>query len=235
VITFPYYRVEIDVMDDNGVPLDALVTMYNETFQLQDGYFENNRSFGHNINYEISYKGLINKGVIIPELDPRVQVVYDIHAPTFDDIISQTVGDRATLTLEVSDPGLHPSGIDVTSIIVKYRMEPADPTTPWNSAVVFPTGYNTFTAEVSDLPTDVVVQFAAEIKDKDGNRATIDGKFSTLAVEQPVNITQNQTKPQNDVETSQEIPLFYIVGGVFLVILIVYLGIRIKSRERRGV
>jgi hypothetical protein len=235
VVTFPYYSVEIDVMDDNGVPLDALVTMYNETFQLQNGHFENNRSFGKNINYEIDYKGLKTNGIIMPELDPKVQVVYDIHAPSFDDIISQTVEDRATLTLEVSDPGLHPSGVDVTSILVKYRMEPADPTTPWNTAVVFPTGYNTFTAEISDLPEDAVVQFNAEIKDKDGNRATIDGKFSTLAVEQPVNVTQNQTKPPIEEETSQEIPLFSIVIGAIVLISIVYLGIRIKSRETRGV
>jgi hypothetical protein len=239
VVTFPYYKVTIDVMDDFSVPLDATITMFNKTFLLEDGHYENPRSFGQEISYEVEYKGLKQSGTIVPELDPSIQIVYDIHAPVFEDIQSQTTGDRATLNVEVTDPGDHPSGVDVSSISITYRMEPADPTTPWNMAVVFPTGFNRFTAEFSDLPPESVVQFKIDIKDKTGNRATIEGKFSTLVVEPPVNDTvndtQNQTITQNGEDTGQEIPLFYIIVGGILAFLIIYWVIRIKSKGTRGV
>jgi hypothetical protein len=234
-VTFPYHSISIDVTDDNGEPLDAFVTMYNQTFQLENGHFENKRSFGQEINFEVNYNGLIKSELIIPDLEPFATVIYDLHAPLFGEIEPVICEDKATLVIETSDPGDFPSGVDVNSMMITYRMEPADPTTPWNSAVVFPTGFNTFTADFRDLPPDSVVGFKIEMKDKEGNRATIEGKFSTFAVEEiPENVTENQTEPQIEEEVPQEIPLFYIIGGVILVILTIYLGIRIKSMSSGG-
>lgn len=234
-VTFPYYKVEIDVMDDFGEPLDAFVTMQNETFQLENGHFENNRSFGSEIPYEVDYKGLVASGTIVTVLDPAATVIYDIHAPTIEDVESEVTPSITKLIVTVSEPGKYPSGVDVNSIKVRYRLEPADPTTPWNDAVVFSSGHSIYTAQFSDLPPDSIVQFSIELKDMEGNRASREGKFSTLAVEEPTtNVTQNQTITQEDEGTEQEIPLFYIMGGVILVILTVYLGIRLKSKGTGG-
>jgi|GEM_PF-883276 len=234
-VTFPYYKVVIDVMDDFGEPLDALITMQNETFQLENGHFENNRSFGSKIPYEVDYKGLITSGSIMTDVDPTATIIYDIHAPTIEKVEPEVTPAITKLVLTVSEPGEHPSGVDVNTIKVRYRLEPADPTTPWNEAVVFASGYNMYTAQFSDLPPDSIVQFTVELKDLAGNRASREGKFSTLTVEEPpANVTQNQTITQEDEETEQEIPLFYIIGGVILVILTIYLGIRLKSKGTEG-
>jgi len=162
-------------------------------------------------------------------------MVYDVHAPLFGDITPQTTNNWTKLMIEASDPGEFASGVNVSSIRVTYRLEPAEPTDPWNTAVTFSTGYNTFAAEFPELPPDSIVNFRIEIKDKEGNRADIDGKFTTFtgdddAVdgEGPVDDTQNQTNAQVTEPEMQEIPPFYIVGGAILMILIVYMVIRLK-------
>lgn len=233
-VTFPYYKVEIEVVNDYGEPLNATLTIYNETMQI-DGHFENNRTFGQEIRYEARYAGLIESGSIIPEVKPNALIVFDVHAPLFGQIDSQITTDRAKLTIPVSDQGQYASGVDLSSIVVSYRMEPADPSTPWSNAVVFPVGYSTFTAEISGLPENSIVSFSIDLKDKAGNRATIDGQFSTLSIVNQTNNTQNQTDTHDSDEDAQKIPLFYIFGGIIVVILVIYLGNRIKSQATGGV
>jgi hypothetical protein len=75
------------------------------------------------------------------------------------------------------------------------------------------------------------------MNDKAGNKASIDGKFSTLAGQsEPVNNTQNQTNAQPTAEQEQGIPLLYIFAGAIVVLLAVYVVFRIKSQggERSG-
>ncbi|MBD3210879.1 hypothetical protein GF318_05870 [Candidatus Micrarchaeota archaeon] len=229
-VSFHYYDVTIDVLDDYGQPLEAYLTVYNETFLLENGHFEDNRTFGKEISYEAEYKGLSESGTIIAEVDPAALVVFDVHSPTIEKVEPEQSNAITKLVISTTDPGEYASGVDVSSIKVTYRLEPADPTTPWNNAVVFSSGFNTFTAQFSGVPPDSIVQFNIELKDKAGNRAQLDGKFSTLTLEPEENDTQNQTKPQNGEEEEQEFPLFYILGGIILVILVIYLGIRIKSQ-----
>ena len=224
------YNVTFDVVDDFGSPLPATLRIFNKTFQLENGTFEYAETVGNSIPYSTEYKGIVKNSTLVPSENPKARVIYDIHAPLFGSIRPDVSGNRYHLIIPVSDPGSDPSGVDFKSIRVTYRVEPAEPTTPWDTAVTFTSGRDTVTAEFPNLPQNRIVSFKAEMKDNEGNKASIEGKFSTLAGQTPVNNTQNQTNPQQDGGQDQGIPLIYIFVGAIVMLLIVYVVFHIKSQ-----
>ncbi len=228
IVIFTYYSISLDVIDDTGTPLPVTLTMLNETLELPDGHYEYEKTYGDILPYEVTYEGIVKTGKIVASASPHAQIVIDLNAPLFGSIEPETIQRRTKLNIQISDPGEFASGVDVQTLKASYRVEPADATTPWNSAVVFTTGFNSFAAEFPELPSDSIVQFRIEVKDKEGNKATVDGKFSTWTG--PIDDTQNQTDTQENGEEEQGIPLFYIIGGVFVVILAIYLVFHIKSK-----
>ncbi len=236
VVKFAFYKISLNVSDDFGNPLPATITILNNTYTPENGYFENNKTFGQEIPYLVSYMGLEATGAISPATDPNAMVTFDIHAPSITDITANALTASPTLTMAIVDPGTQPSGVDFSSVKVTYQLEPADETTPWDNAVVFTTGRNQVTAEFPQLPSDRVVHFRIDAKDKAGNKAEVEGEFTTSAatVENVTNNTINQTiTPQNKPPT-QGLPLLYIVAGVIIMILVVYLVIHIKSKGPDG-
>jgi hypothetical protein len=225
------YNVTLEVTDDFGNPLPVTLHMFNKTFQLENGTFAYSNTFGSTIPYRTEYQGIDMEGNLVPSQNPDAKVTYDIHAPVFGSIRSQVNGSRYELVMPVSDPGSIPSGVDYHSIRVLYRVEPTEPTTPWNTAITFTSGRDTVTAEFPELPPNSIVSFRAEMSDATGNKASIEGKFSTLAGQPaPVNNTQNQTNTQPTGGQEQGIPLLYIFGGAIVALLIVYVVFRIKSQ-----
>ncbi|MCI0503913.1 carboxypeptidase regulatory-like domain-containing protein [Candidatus Micrarchaeota archaeon] len=229
-VLFPHYRITLDISDDTGKPLPATLTIFNKTFEMQDGHFENEKTFGDAVPYNVNYRGIITEGTIYPATEPIVNIRYDINAPQFGNITPQEMNGKIQLNIEVWDPNQYPSGLDMTSIKMFYKVEPSDATAPWNSAIVYTTGRNKFTADFQDLPADSIIKFRAEVKDKAGNRAEKEGKFSTFAVTPPENNTGNQTNPPPSGGQEQGIPLIYILGGAILLLLALYLVFRMKSK-----
>ncbi|MEW6722313.1 MAG: hypothetical protein AB1324_03560 [Candidatus Micrarchaeota archaeon] len=229
VVVFPHYKISIDVTDDTGKPLPAMLTIFNQTFEMENGHFENEKTFGEAVPYKVDYEGIITDEVIYPSVDPIVEIRYDVHSPTFQKITPGVLNNRPRLDIEVSDPGQYASGIDVSSIRVSYRVEPADVTVPWSSAVVFTSGRNKFSADFPELPQNTIVSFMVEIKDRAGNRADVDGRFTTFAGS-PQNDTQNQTDTQPPPPSEQGIPLIYIIGGVIVLVLAALLVFRMKAK-----
>ncbi len=222
------YNVTFEVVDDFGSPLSATLFIFNRTFQLENGTFEYAKTFGEEIPYRTEYKGISQEGVLVPSVNTDARITYDIHAPLFGSMRPEVSGSRYQLVIPVSDPGSAPSGVNFNSIRVTYRVEPAEPTTPWSTAVTFTSGRDTVTAQFPALPPGSIVSFRAEMSDNSGNRATIEGKFSTLAA--PANNTQNQTNPPPNGGQEQGIPLLYIFVGVIVALLIIYVVFRIKSQ-----
>jgi hypothetical protein len=238
VVKFTYYKVTVDISDDFGTPLPATLTIFNKTFQMDNGHFQSDKIFGNAVPYVVDYKGIVTEGTIYPPTKPDVQVVYDIHSPIISDIKADALNSRPRITMNMTDPGKFPSGIDYTSIKILYRMEPADETTPWDKAVTFTTGRSQVTAEFPELPADRVVRFRADVQDKAGNKAEVEGKFTTFAVQPTQNNTenqsQNQTGTQENPAQGQGLPLLYIVIGVIVLVLAVYFVIRMKSKAAGG-
>jgi len=232
-VKLAFYKVVLDVTDDDGAPLAASMTMFNRTFQAEDGHFEFDKVFGDEVPYSVTCRGIVTEGTIIPASNQPVKVVYDIHSPTFGTIKPEVFNTKQRLQISVSDVGKLASGLDLPSMKVSYKMEPADENVPWNDAVVFTAGRNQFTAEFAQLPPNRIVDFKAEIKDKAGNKAEIDGKFTTLVMVQPQNDsngTKNQTSTQPTTQEQQGIPLSYIIGGGIVALLAISLVFRLKTK-----
>jgi len=232
-IVFPFHRITIDVIDDTGAPLNASLTIFNKTLIMADGHFEENRSFGAKIHYIVDYNGIVTEGDIEPDIETGKQIIYDIHAPLITNVVSEPNGNRPKLTMSATDPGIHASGVDFRSASVQYRMEPADISTPWNNAVTYTSGRSAVTADFPEMPFSRVVEFRISIKDKSGNIASLDGKFSTMQ-----NITQNITTNGTNITPpppeNQGIPLIYIIIGAIIVILIAYAVLRLKAGGGKG-
>lgn len=233
-VLFPHYRITLDVSDDTGTPLAATLTIFNKTFEMQDGHFENEKTFGDSVPYSVNYRGIIKEGTISPATLPITEITYDINSPLFGNITPTTMNERYQLNIEVWDPNQYAEGLDVSSMKVYYKLEPSDATTPWSNAVVYTAARNKFTADFPELPSDSIIKFRAEVKDKAGNRAEKEGKFSTYAVAPPVNNTGNETNPQPPASQEQGIPLIYILGGVIVLVLGLYLVFRMKSKPPAG-
>ncbi|MBU1166155.1 hypothetical protein KKF81_04340 [Candidatus Micrarchaeota archaeon] len=233
-VLFEPNELEIHVLDDQGNKLHISLFILNQTFDLEDGYFQRDKIFGNSIEYTINYNGVVKGDVIDPASKNNLTIIYDLRSPLLESVDVQTQNNQTTLLITASDPGIYASGVDVSSISVLYKLGTAASDTDWNTATTFSTGHNTFTADLGQLPSNNIMEFKIGIKDREGNSAIITGKFSTLFVPVPQNNTQNQTITQPIEDTGQEIPLIYIIGGVILVILAIYLLIRIKSAAMGG-
>jgi len=229
-VIFPHYKITLDVTDDAANPLPCTLEIFNKTFDLADGHFENEKTFGESVPYIVNYRGIKSEGTILPAAEPIVYVRYDINSPYFGNVTSDVVNNRFKINIEVWDPNQYASGLDVSTMKMYYKLEPSDATTPWSNAVVYTTGRNKFTADFPELPADSIVKFRAEVKDKAGNRAEKEGKFSTFAIVPPQNGTGNQTNPPPEPPQEQGIPLIYILGGGILLLLAVYLVFRMKTK-----
>jgi hypothetical protein len=235
VVKFTYYKVTVDITDDFGSPLPASLTIFNSTFQMdQGGHFTSDKTFGTAVPYSVDYKGIVTEGTISPASKPDVQIVYDIHSPIISEIKADALDSRPRITMNITDPGKFPSGIDFSSIKVLYRLEPADETTPWDKAAVFTTGRSQVTAEFPEQPADRIVRFKMNVQDKTGNKAEVEGKFTTFAAQVTQNNTENQTGTQENPPQGQGLPLLYIVVGVIVAVLAVYFVIRMKSKATGG-
>ncbi len=233
-VIFPYYKVRIEADDDNGQPLNATLTMLNQTFQIQNGVFESDKIFGESIPFSVDYQGVGQDGVLEPATNPLATVYFDLHSPVFGQITPTMSNNRMRLLISASDPGEFASGLNVTSIKTSYKLEPSDATTPWNNAVTFTTARNQFESDFPELPPNSIVDFRIEIKDMAGNRADIDGKFTTFSESNPQNNTQNQTNTQPPPGQQQGIPLSYIVVGGIIVVLVIFVVFRMKSKAAGG-
>jgi len=228
-IVIKHHPIEISVIDDYGNSLESSIFIFNQTFELPYGLFEVEKAYGDEIEYITSYGGLEKPEVIYPGVEGTVRVVYDLNPPIFGEIESTADAEVTRLVIPVSDEGQYASGVDYSSIMVSYRLEPAEATTPWNSAVTFVSALNTFMADFPELPKNSIVQFRIEVKDNEGNKATIDGRFSPPQPEDNNNETgENGGETHENGEAEQEIPFLDIVAGAFIVLLVIFLVSRIK-------
>ncbi len=230
-VTPEYKTIEIDAVNDFNEPVEADLTIFNKTVKMADGKYINNKTYGTEIRYTAEYNGITKEGTITPASSP-VRLVFDVHSPFFQSITPEAGQGKQNIVITVSDPGMLASGLDLSSLKVYYKTGGENAT--WDTAIVYTVGQNKFTAELPLVVTPgTIVQFNAEIQDKAGNKATIGGKFtSEEIVNNTTNTTQNQTKPQEKPSNAQEIPLAYIIIGVIVAILAVYVVIRIVSKPQ---
>lgn len=239
-VILEHHPLKISIVDDQGTLVKSNITINNETIEVLDGKVEYDEVYGDEVDYLVEYEGIEKQGTIDLTLRKEKKIVFDLHAPDFGAV--STTGDPSLtrLMIPVTDEGEYASGLDFKSIQVSYRLEPTDATTPWNDAIVFASSVDTFMADFPDLPKNSIVQFRIEIKDNEGNKATLEGRFSPPETPDP---QENQTvpnggnggQPHENGGNEQEIPLIYIISGVIITVLIIIIVLRMKSKQNNSV
>lgn len=220
-----FYPVTIQVIDDMGKPLNATLATGTKVVQLSsNGTYYDPRIFGNSFQFNVSYAGVVKDLAINPGTDSPKKVIFDFTSPTIGSIGQSQVGNATRLTIPVTDPGVYPSGVDPASVSVTYKIESA---AQWSRAIVFTPQNGVFVADFPEFPPDSVIQFKVEVADLDGNKASVDGTFSTPpAPAPPANIS---VSPPPQAPQGQGLPLLDIAGGVVLLIFLVYMFYRLKG------
>jgi hypothetical protein len=225
--------ITIEVMDDFGTRLPVNLTIANQTYELLDGRFQG-KVFGDDVPYSLTYLGIVKQGHISSIGKPNVREIYDMHAPIFGQIQTDIQNNRARMVIPITDEGTYASGVDPQSLQVYYRPEKSDENTKWERVTTYTTGRNLFAAEFPEFQPNSIVQFKAEVKDNAGNKALVNGRFTTYesGVQIQNGTTQNTTNPPTNGQNQQDLQLIYTIGGVFVLVLCIYFVIRfIKSRS----
>ena len=226
-ITLEAYPMTIDVMDEDGEPLNATLSIQNKTVQLgSDGHFYDAQVFGTEIELDVTYAGITKSFTIYPATDNSETVVFDFGSPIIGNITKEETDGKVRMMIPVSDGGLYPSGVDTSSIIVSYRPESAGESGQWSKAVTYVSQKNVFIADFPEFSQNTIVQFKVEIADKEGNKATRTGKFTTSV---PVTPT-NGTNTQPPTSSTEEFPLIYVFGSVLIVVFLAYMFLRLRGK-----
>jgi hypothetical protein len=228
------YSISISVIDDAGNPLNATLTIGNQTVQLgSDGLYTNPKVFGNQFDFTAVYNGVSKKSTIFPETSESQRIVFDFSAPTIGNLTKTEEGGKVKLTFPVTDPGAYASGVDPASLSVTYREVSVNGTGQWNKATAYVVSKGVFAAEFPQFSPNTVVEFKLEIADIEGNRASVGGRF---AVAPPVPPQQNGTSTGNGTSTNQPpqtegpgLPILYIVGGVVMIAFLAYMFFRLKK------
>ncbi|MBI5224217.1 hypothetical protein HY990_07395 [Candidatus Micrarchaeota archaeon] len=223
--------IRIDLYNQKGEPIDANITIFGKEQIVQNGILTKDKVFGDEIKYQANYRGVTKNGTIYPERSNYEKIVFDIEAPAIGEITTETRENITRLNIQVTDQGTMASGVDTKTFKLSYRVEPEDPSSVWQNALVYTSSRELMSAEIPELPSNKIVQFKIEVKDKEGNLATLGGRFTspklnvtTPAIDQ--NSTNTQPTPPSTQPQEQGIPLLYIVIGGILLILIGFLVFR---------
>lgn len=211
------YSISIDAVDDSGTPLEATLTILEETLTMEDGHYETDDVYGSRVDATVSYGGIDKEITIFPATESEAVVAFDIHPPVIEGMTTSTVGDRPRLTIDVTDPGEYASDVNPSSVSVTYRILPATGA-QWSNAATFVSGENRYVSDFPPIESGKIIEFRVEVEDYQGNKVIRSGSFVTAEKE-----PENGEVPTEPEENGQEIPLFYIAIGVILIIVAFYI------------
>lgn len=210
------YTVTITAVDDQGNPVDAVITVLNETAAMANGTYTSEEVYGNTLEARLEYAG-VEKDILM-DLAKNTQetVIFDVNPPTIESTSTSMIGSRPRLTIRITDDGEYACGVDSTSVKVTYRILPS-PNAQWVDATVFVSGSDSYTIDFPETDGDKLIEFKIEARDMEGNKVVQSGKFVTEKEE------ENGETPPEVEETDQDFPLFYIIIGVILIIVVVYI------------
>jgi len=210
------YTVTVYSVDDQGEPIDATITIFDETSTMTDGVYHSEDVYGNTLEATLQYMNVDKELVMNLAKKTEDTVVFDVHPPIIQSTSTTMIGTRPRLTIKITDEGEYASGVDPSSVKVSYRILPSlEP--EWVDATVFVSGAESYTIDFPETDGDKLIEFKIEAKDMEGNRVVQTGKFVTEKEE------ENGEKPPEVEENGQDFPYFYIIIGVILIIVVVYI------------
>lgn len=224
------HSIGVEVIDDQGKPLNATLIFANATVQLgTDGRYVNPKTFGKMIEFQAVYAGVTKQETMYPDVENDTRVVFDFTAPTILNISQSEAGGKVRLTTRVTDTNDYASGVNPVSFSVTYLAKPTVGTGQWSRAVTFVQGKNVFVADFPQFEPNTLVQFRVEVSDMDGNRAVREGQFLIPPPPPPPSNNTNGTGTTQPPPQGEGLPITYIAGGAILVVIIYYMFSRLKA------
>jgi hypothetical protein len=224
-INLAFYPITIDLIDDNGNPLNGSVMIFNKTYETVSGSVTLNKTFGDEIDFSAIYKGLIKDQTMYPAISKKKQVVFDLNAPTIGSVSKEEIDKKVRLTIPVEDKGIYPSGINTSTISITYRLE-SEGATAWEKATTYVSSKDVFIADFPEFKPNSLVQFRIEVNDNEGNKATVTGRFTTSVTQPPTTDTNSQQKPPE----GEDFPLLPVIGGILIVAFVLYMFFRFGKK-----
>lgn len=212
------HSISIDAVDDQGEPVEATLNIFDETVRMKNGHYETDEVYGNTVEASLNYMGLYKELLMFPGEENKSIVSFDTHAPTIENITTTSIGSRPRLTTRIVDKGEYATGVNPNAIEVTYQILPATGISQWTSATTFVSGLDTFVSDFPEIEAGKIIEFRIEAQDYEGNKVIQTGKFVTTK-EEPEDVEE----PIEMVEEDQEIPYFYIIIGVILIIVVVYI------------
>jgi hypothetical protein len=223
-VSFAFYPLNIKTIDDQGNPLNAVITVGENEYDAKTGELELLKIAKAKPFVNVRHNSLER----LLDVDLSVQsdyvAVFDFTPPKLVEVKrSDTVTpNRLKLGVEIIDEGRYASGLQPDGVLMNYRFDAGE----WDTARAYSVALNQYGVDLV-LPLDArVLFFTIETVDQDGNKASFDGQMNLEAEPTP---TENNTttEPVPEPEPEGEFP-FAIVAGVVVIIVLAYLVYRFK-------
>ncbi len=190
-ITIPIYGLNMQVMDDNGAPLQAQVTYGNETQQTDTLGYAKFTGIPEGLGFATVKYGRFSQDVPVALAVTQDYVaVFDKRSPVISDV-NFTVTDSgiAKIGATILDPGQYASGFDSsTRIYLVYKVNKTE-----REIEMYSTAFGKYVAEIPSQKPGSVVVFTIFAIDKAGNRNSISGDYIVPGGQPSGGSTENQT------------------------------------------
>ncbi len=229
-IVFRIFNPIVNVMDDQGNPLSAKVTLDNYTAQTDtDGNARFPQTTNQQTNATIEFGGLKTVRALTFDDSDTAKVVLDLNAPKISDVNATYSKGYVTLGATIADLGQYASGFGNNSEFeVNYTIGPNKRRT-----YMYPVSPSRFQADIPIIDPTQTVYYTLSASDMAGNKMSVSGEFTPVggAPQQPQGNTTG-TKPGS---SGQGIDFgaiaIYVIAGLVILGVVAYIIKKKKEEE----
>ncbi len=217
------YPFTIIVRDDNANKLAAVVTIGNKTYSIPNGTLTLEKLATARPIVVVRYKNLEKYVDVDLTLKNDYEAFFDLTNPIIFRVSEPEFGEEIIkMNISADDPGQFPSGIAQNGVQLEYDV---NRTKEWTKATVYQKKKGGFVAEIPIQGAESRVDFKVNVKDKEGNSASLEGWFT---VPQEIEQTQiNQTNQTNLIgddgggKQQGSFPWLAVIGIVIIIVVVV--------------
>ncbi|MCX8197512.1 MAG: carboxypeptidase-like regulatory domain-containing protein [Candidatus Micrarchaeota archaeon] len=221
-ITIPRYRFELEVVDDFGLPVEAVAELDNQTKKVEGGkaVFENITN--ENPHLVVRYNESFKKMQLSLKTSDRMQLVFDKTPPKIAEMHHRIQKNgEVVVNVYVQEPGPKASGI--ASVVLSYEIQNKTSYVP-----AYTIGYNTFEAKIPPAPKDTIVKYLVKVTDKEGNSGTASGSYVIPTEKKPAEEKKKEEGILDKLGLEHYVAIAVVLG--FVAYTIMYY--RRKKREK---
>ncbi len=221
MLVFRVLNPVVTVIDDNGKPLSAKVTLGNYTAQTDNtGNARFPQTTIQETNATIQYGDLTVVRYLVFDDSDNAKAILDLNAPIISDLNATYTKGYVTLSATITDPGEYATGFGNSSeFVVNYTIG-----TNKRRTYMYPLSASRFQAEIPIIDPAQTVYYTLSASDVSGNVKSVSGSFTPEAPQQPIGGNTNGTGTTGGSQgTDMGQYAIYAVIGIIVLALIVFM------------